>query len=109
MFLARIFVALGLAAVQFVSIATAQIETSATVHIVSQSDIESDWTTVYYYSQNPLLLANDGGAAPGGFHAWSLNSDFPAPDLKHVKTGRTTLVTTAYLRGKGLVVTRVRV
>jgi 3-phytase len=74
----------------------AQIETKATVQVVSESAIESDWTATYYSSRNPLLLGNDGGAASGGFHAWRLNSEFPAASVTHVKTGRSKLVTVAY-------------
>jgi 3-phytase len=69
------------------------------------STVESD-TTAVYYSSRPLLLGNDGSAATGGFHAWSLDSASPLNETVAKVTGRTKLVALVYDVGqKDLIVT----
>ncbi|KAK4202009.1 phytase [Triangularia verruculosa] len=84
----------------------AVVSVSANITLISDKNqaIESDWTTTYYSSRNPLILGNNGGASTGGFHAWSV--DRPGSKGKHISPGRTKLVTTAYgVGGKDVAVT----
>ncbi len=64
------------------------------------TEVESDWTSVYY-GKTPLLLGNDGGAATGGWYAWDINSASPLTQTHAETPGRRTkLVTTIHgLRG----------
>jgi 3-phytase len=59
------------------------------------SDIESDWSAVYY-GRSPLLIGNDGSAGSGGFRAWDLNSGTPMSEIIKKSPGRTKLVTSVY-------------
>ena len=60
------------------------------------SEIESDWTSLYY-GKTPLLLGNDGGAATGGWLAWQLDSVSPLAQVHAETPGRRTkLVTTIH-------------
>lgn len=66
----------------------------------STADVESDNTAVYY-SSRPLLLGNDGSAATGGFHVWSLDSNTSTlPEVSAKTGGRSKLVGTVYDVGK---------
>jgi 3-phytase len=66
----------------------------------STTDVESDNTAVYY-SSHPVLLGNDGSAATGGFHAWSLDSNASTlPEVSAKTGGRSKLVGTVYNVGK---------
>ncbi|KAK3389777.1 phytase [Podospora didyma] len=91
--------------------AAASISISANVAIINTGSIESDSTATYYSTtkNSSLLLGNDGGAASGGFHAWSLKDDdnkLPLPEVKHLTTGRSKLITTAYgIGGKDVAIT----
>ncbi len=58
------------------------------------SEIESDWTSVYY-GKTPLLLGNDGGAATGGWLAWNLDSGSPLAQVHAETPGRRTKLVTA--------------
>lgn len=70
------------------------------------SDVEADWTAVYYSKQQPLLLGNDGGPDKGGFHVYSLEDESPLPEVTSLVVGRTKLVSTVYgVGGKDLAVT----
>jgi 3-phytase len=62
------------------------------------SEVESDWTSVYY-GKTPLLFGNDGSAGTGGWLAWNLDSASPLTQA-HVETPgrRTKLVTTIHGR-----------
>jgi 3-phytase len=60
------------------------------------SEVESDWTAVYYSDRNPLLIGNDGGPDKGGFHVYNLNSKSPLQEVKAQTPGRSKLVTTVY-------------
>jgi 3-phytase len=79
------------------SIQAAAVDVEIPVSAVT-SEVESDWSAVYY-GKTPLLLGNDGSAATGGWLAWNLNS---APSLTqtHAETPgrRTKLVTTIHGR-----------
>lgn len=66
------------------------------VSALTSGTIESDWTTTYYSNDNPLLIANDGGASTGGFHIYDANSDSPLESIESQFTGRTKLVQTVY-------------
>lgn len=67
---------------------------------VSTADVESDNTAVYY-SSHPLLLGNDGSAATGGIHAWSLDSNASVlPEVSSKTGGRSKLVAAMYDVGK---------
>lgn len=69
------------------------------------SEVESDFTAVYYSSKKPLLIGNDGDPDTGGFHVFDLNSKSLAQVSSEV-TGRTKLVTTVHGVGeKDLVAT----
>ena len=59
------------------------------------SEIESDWSTVYY-GKSPLLIGNDGSAGSGGFSAWDLVGETPLREVVKRTPGRTKLVTTVY-------------
>lgn len=64
------------------------------------ADVDSDNTAVYY-SSHPVLLGNDGSAAAGGFHAWSLGSNASKlPEVSAKTGGRSKLVGTVYDVGK---------
>ncbi|KAK0701428.1 hypothetical protein B0T21DRAFT_378937 [Apiosordaria backusii] len=85
---------------------TAVVSVSTNITLISNRNqaIESDWTATYYSSRSPLILGNNGGASTGGFHAWGI--DHPNTEIKHLTTGRTKLVTTAYgVGGKDVAVT----
>lgn len=70
------------------------------------ADVESDISAVYY-SSRPLLLGNDGSAATGGFHAWSLDSNASTlPEVSAKTGGRSKLVAAVYdVDDKDLIVT----
>ncbi len=57
------------------------------------SEIESDWTSLYY-GKTPLLLGNDGGAATGGWLAWDLDSSSPLAQVHAETPGRRTKLVT---------------
>jgi 3-phytase len=60
------------------------------------SEVESDWTSVYYSKKQPLLLGNDGSPT-GGWLAWKLDSASPLTQVHAETPGRRTkLVTTVY-------------
>ncbi|KAK4155852.1 3-phytase [Chaetomidium leptoderma] len=60
------------------------------------SELESDWTSVYY-GKTPLLLGNDG-AATGGWLAWNLDSATPLNQAHAETPGRIKIVTTIHGR-----------
>jgi 3-phytase len=61
------------------------------------SEVESDWSSVYY-SKTPLLVGNDGSAASGGWLAWKLDSGAPLSKVHAETPGRTKIVTTIHGR-----------
>ncbi|KAL5324575.1 hypothetical protein ACEPPN_009121 [Leptodophora sp. 'Broadleaf-Isolate-01'] len=68
--------------------------------------VESDNSAVYHSSSSPLLLGNDGSAAIGGFHIWSLDSSSPLKEISSKATGRSKLVATVYgIAEKDLIIT----
>ncbi|KAF5022116.1 hypothetical protein F66182_5835 [Fusarium sp. NRRL 66182] len=60
------------------------------------SNVESDWTSIYYSNRNPLLIGNDGGPDTGGFHVYNLDSKSPLQEVTAQTPGRTKLVTTVH-------------
>lgn len=86
---------IGLLAVAFqVSFAKA-VEVDVKVDAYT-SEVESDWTAVYYSDSKPLLIGNDGGPDKGGFHVYNLNSKSPLQEVTARTPGRSKLVTTVY-------------
>ncbi|KAH7134081.1 hypothetical protein EDB81DRAFT_657965 [Dactylonectria macrodidyma] len=76
----------------FASAAVVELDVNVTA---ITSEVESDFTAVYYSSKKPLLIGNDGDPDTGGFHVFSLDS----PSLSQVTartTGRTKLVATLH-------------
>lgn len=69
------------------------------------TDIESDWTTVYYprTKSSPLLIGNDGAPDTGGFHVFALDSSLSETASR--RTGRTKLVTVVHGAERDLLVT----
>lgn len=57
------------------------------------SEIESDWTSVYY-GKTPLLLGNDGSAGTGGWLAWNIDSASPLSQVHAETPGRRTKAVT---------------
>jgi 3-phytase len=70
-------------------------------------DIESDWSTVYYNDDEPLLFGNDGTATSGGFRAWTLNDkNNTLREVAKKTPGRTKLVSVIYnIAGRDLAIT----
>ncbi|KAM0404187.1 hypothetical protein ACHAPZ_001866 [Fusarium culmorum] len=86
---------IGLLAVAFqISFAKA-VEVDVKVDAYTKT-VESDWTTVYYLNNNPLLIGNDGGPDKGGFHVYDLTSKSPLREVTAQTPGRSKLVTTVY-------------
>ena len=66
-------------------------------------EVASDWTTVVYDVENPILVGNDGDAGSGGFRAFELDGGDPPPEFRHETPGRTKLVAAVYgVDGKDL-------
>jgi 3-phytase len=89
---------------QYLAFAAPESDLSITKKTV---DIESDWSTVYYNDDEPLLLGNDGTAASGGFRAWTLNDkNNTLREVAKKTPGRTKLVSVIYnLDGRDLAIT----
>lgn len=52
--------------------------------------------TAFYYGTSPLLFANDGSAADGGFRAFVVGKNIPWASESHQKTGRSKVVAPVY-------------
>ena len=63
--------------------------------VPAATEFEAD-NTVFYYSSLPLLLANDGSAADGGFRAFNVSKSMPFAQKSHQKTGRSKVVVPVY-------------
>lgn len=63
--------------------------------VPAATGFEAD-NTAFYYSSSPLLLANDGSAADGGFRVFSAGASTPWSQKSHQKTGRSKIVTPVY-------------
>jgi 3-phytase len=62
--------------------------------------------TAFYYSSSPVLLANDGSAADGGFRVFTVSSTAPFTQTSHQKTGRSKIVVPVYdVGGRDIFVT----
>jgi 3-phytase len=86
---------IGLLAVVFQICVVKAVEVDVDVFAYT-SEVESDWTAVYYSDRNPLLIGNDGGPDKGGFHVYDLNSKSPLQEVTAQTPGRSKLVTTVY-------------
>ncbi|PGH27738.1 hypothetical protein AJ80_00525 [Polytolypa hystricis UAMH7299] len=74
--------------------------------LAKATGFEAD-TSYFYYSSSPLLIANDGGAATGGFRAFSVSgSGTEFPEKVHKTTGRSKIATPVYdIGGQDLLLT----
>lgn len=88
-------VALAAVALQLWPVVHAAPETTLNVTAFTGT-VESDWTAVYYSEDNPLLVANDGGAENGGLHVYSFDVESPLPEVQSLPVGRTKTVTVAH-------------
>lgn len=62
--------------------------------------------TAFYYSSSPLLLANDGSAAEGGFRVFDAKRTSQWAEVAHLKTGRSKVAVPMYdIGGRDIVVT----
>ncbi|PVH97405.1 thermostable phytase [Periconia macrospinosa] len=52
--------------------------------------------TAFYYGSSPVVLANDGSAADGGFRVFNVDKDAPWSQRSHQKTGRSKIVMPVY-------------
>ncbi|CAI6334343.1 unnamed protein product [Periconia digitata] len=50
----------------------------------------------FYYASNPLVLANDGSAADGGFRVFNAGANSSWSQTSHLKTGRSKIITPVY-------------
>lgn len=97
-----LFVAAGL-----LSSITAETPSTNLTISAKTSEVESDSTAIYHSSE-PLLLGNDGLAATGGFHVFSLelDSNSTLTQTTSKTPGRTKLLATVYGVGdKDLILT----
>ncbi|KAH7135152.1 hypothetical protein B0J11DRAFT_564558 [Dendryphion nanum] len=61
--------------------------------------------TAFYYGSTPLLIANDGSAADGGFRTFDASKAAPFPQKSHKKTGRSKIALPVYdIGGRDLIV-----
>ena len=61
--------------------------------------------TAFYYSSSPLLLANDGSAAGGGFRVFDAKPKAQFAEVAHLKTGRSKIVAPIYdIGGRDIIV-----
>jgi 3-phytase len=63
--------------------------------VPAATGFEAD-NTAFYYSSSPLLVANDGSAADGGFRVFSVGASTPWSEKLHQKTGRSKIATPVY-------------
>jgi 3-phytase len=62
--------------------------------------------TAFYYSSSPLLIANDGSAAEGGFRVLDAKRTSQWAEVAHLKTGRSKFAVPVYdIGGRDIVVT----
>lgn len=62
--------------------------------------------TAFYYSSSPLLLANDGSAANGGFRVSEVKQEPQWIEVAHLKTGRSKITLPVYdIGGQDIFVT----
>ncbi|ORY01421.1 hypothetical protein BCR34DRAFT_493881 [Clohesyomyces aquaticus] len=55
--------------------------------------------TVFYYSTNPFLLSNDGGAESGGYLVFDLSNTSSLTEKSYQKTGRSKVIAPVYSIG----------
>lgn len=88
-----------------VCFAHAAVELDVNITAVT-TEVDSDWTSIFYSKKAPLLLGNDGGPDKGGFHVYALGAESPLTEVTSRVTGRTKLLTTLYdVDGEDLVAT----
>lgn len=77
----------------FFPLVTAQV---ANVTLVAAATGFEDENTAFIYSRSPLLVANDKGAADGGFRVFSVSKTTPFTQKSHQKTGRSKIAVPVY-------------
>jgi 3-phytase len=61
--------------------------------------------TAFVYGQSPILVANDGSAADGGFRTFFISSAVPIKEIAHEKIGRSKVVVPAHdIGGRNLII-----
>jgi 3-phytase len=61
--------------------------------------------TGFLYARSPLLLANDGSAADGGFRTFAVSKSAPVKQATHQKTGRSKVVVPVHdIGGRDLII-----
>ena len=84
------------------SAVTAQV---ANVTIIPAATGFKDETTAFVYGSSPILIANDKGAADGGFRTFAISNGSSFKELSHLKTGRSvTVVPVHNIGGRDLIV-----
>ena len=63
--------------------------------VPAATGFESD-NAAFYYSPSPLLLANDGSAADGGFRVFAATNSSLFSETSHQKTGRSKIAVPVY-------------
>lgn len=72
--------------------------------VPAAAGIDAD-NTVFIYGRPPLVIANDGSAADGGFHTFQVAKSAPFQEETHQKTGRSKVVATVYdVAGRDLII-----
>ncbi|KAF2845042.1 thermostable phytase [Plenodomus tracheiphilus IPT5] len=61
--------------------------------------------TAFTYGQSPILVANDGSAADGGFRTFSVSQNATFPEKTHQRTGRSKIAVPLYdIAGRDLII-----
>ncbi|KAF2448745.1 thermostable phytase [Karstenula rhodostoma CBS 690.94] len=90
----------------FVSLILQSFARNANVTLIPAAiGFEAD-NTAFYYSSSPLLLANDGSAAEGGFRVFDAKRVSQWDEVAHLKTGRSKVAVPVYdIGGRDIVIT----
>jgi 3-phytase len=68
------------------------------------ADFDGD-NTGFIYGRSPLLVANDGSAADGGFRTFAISKTVPIPETAHQKIGRSKVVVLVHdIGGRNLII-----
>jgi 3-phytase len=72
--------------------------------VAAATGFEGD-NTDFIYGKSPLLIANDGSAADGGFRMFSVSNATSFPEKSHQKTGRSKIAVAVHnVNGQDLIV-----
>lgn len=74
-------------------LATAQNATITLVPVATGFDSDN---AAFYYARSPVLIANDGSAADGGFRTFSTSNSTAFKEVAHLKTGRSKIAIPVY-------------